>query len=222
MGAEARRKSPSALPGAGGPCWGAGEYARVRRQLGFMDLLADADTANRQRQLDKATGHLPGTMQDALPFYRGMIDRHHAAMLAADIEEAMSIREEAHDLAVKLNGGNGGILAGPDAPGSVLERETAAAPGTVPLWGQAGAFKSPRTAGTAAAHGGPSLWPPLRGKPRRLRTRPPGTPIPERIDGHADRRRRQRTRLLSGRASAFSPSCVASAFDLLLVAILLV
>jgi hypothetical protein len=33
MGAEARRKSPSALPGAGGPCWGAGEYARVRSRL---------------------------------------------------------------------------------------------------------------------------------------------------------------------------------------------
>jgi hypothetical protein len=26
----------------------------------------------------------------------------------------------------------------------------------------------------SAAHGGPSLWPPIGGKPRRLRTRPPG------------------------------------------------
>jgi hypothetical protein len=109
-------------------------------QLGFLDIITDADTANRQRQFDRETGHLPGTMADALPFYRRMIDRHHAAMLAADIDTAMSIREDAHQLAVKLNGGDGGILADDDAPGCVLERETAAAPGTVPLWGQAGEF----------------------------------------------------------------------------------
>ena len=39
-------------------------------QLGFGDLLADADTANEQRQLDRETAHLPGTMAEALPFYR--------------------------------------------------------------------------------------------------------------------------------------------------------
>jgi hypothetical protein len=109
-------------------------------QLGFGDLLTDADEANTQRKIDRATAHLPGTMAEALPFYRGMIDRHHAAMLAAGIEEAMRIREDAHRLAAKLNGGTCGIIAGPDAPGCVLERETEAAPGTVPLWGQAGDF----------------------------------------------------------------------------------
>jgi hypothetical protein len=109
-------------------------------QLGFMDLLADADEANTQRKCDRATNHLPGSMTEALPFYRAMIDRHHAAMLAADIEEAMRIREDAHGLAAKLNGGTCGIIAGPDAPGCILEAETAAAPGTVPLWGQAGEF----------------------------------------------------------------------------------
>jgi hypothetical protein len=43
-------------------------------------------------------------------------------------------------LAAKLNGGTCGIIAGPDAPGCILERESAAAPGSVPLWGQAGEF----------------------------------------------------------------------------------
>ena len=65
-------------------------------QLGFGDLLTDADTANERHQLDRATAHLPGTMAEALPCYRGMIDRHHAAMLAADIDEAMRVREDAH------------------------------------------------------------------------------------------------------------------------------
>jgi hypothetical protein len=109
-------------------------------QLGFGELLADAESANVRRQLDRETAHLPGTMAEALPFYRAMIDRHHAAMLAADIEEAMRIREDAHRLAAKLNGGTCGIIAGPDAPGCILESETEAAPGTVPLWGQAGEF----------------------------------------------------------------------------------
>jgi len=109
-------------------------------QLGFADLLTEAATANAQRQLDRETGHLPGTMAEAVPFYRAMIERHHAAMLAADIDEAMRLREEAHRLAAKLNGGMCGIIASNDAPGSVLARETAAPAGAVPLWGQEGEF----------------------------------------------------------------------------------
>ncbi len=109
-------------------------------QLGFADLLTEADTANGRRQLEKATAHLPGAMAEALPFYRRMIERHHAAMSAADIDKAMSIREDAHRLAAKLNGGTCGIIAGPEAPGCILERESAAAPGSFPLWGQAGDF----------------------------------------------------------------------------------
>jgi hypothetical protein len=62
-------------------------------------------------------------------------------MLAGYVEKTMAIREEAQDLAVKLNGGRlMGICGGPDAPACVLERETAAPPGTVPLWGQEGSF----------------------------------------------------------------------------------
>ncbi len=52
----------------------------------------------------------------------------------------MTLRGEARSLALRLNGGERGILADEDAPGCVLERESAAPPGAVPLWGQKGAF----------------------------------------------------------------------------------
>ena len=79
-------------------------------------------------------------MQEAIPYYRTLIERHHAAMLAGDIPAAMKIREEAHDLAYKVNGGDAAIRGGPDAPAYVLERATAAPTGTVPMWGQTGEF----------------------------------------------------------------------------------
>lgn len=110
-------------------------------QLGFDALLADADRANHERAFERETGHLPSTMAEALPFYRCLIERHHAAMLAADVAEAMRLREEAHKLAYRLNGGNPGILADADAPGCALERKTAAPIGAVPLWGQQGDFR---------------------------------------------------------------------------------
>ncbi len=109
-------------------------------QLGFDALLISADQANRKRQVDRETGHLPSTMTEALPFYRGLIENHHAAMLATDEAEAMRLKMEAHKLAVRLNGGAPGILADENAPGSVLEREAAAPAGTFPLWGQRADF----------------------------------------------------------------------------------
>lgn len=109
-------------------------------QLGFDAVLAEAETENRARIFERETGHLPDTMEEALPFYRDLIRQHHCAMLAADVDEAMDLREEARKLALRLNAGEPGIIAGDDAPGCVLERETAASPGTVPLWGQTGAF----------------------------------------------------------------------------------
>jgi len=109
-------------------------------QLGFDGLLLAAAEDNRKREVERETAHLPSTMEEAVPFYRLLIRQHHAAMLAADIETAMRLRKEAELLAVRLNGGEPGILAGEDAPGCVLARETAAEPGTVPLWGQEGEF----------------------------------------------------------------------------------
>src|SRR5579872_6227314 len=101
------------------------------QQLGFgFDQMAE----------EQRTSHLPATMDEAIPFYRKLIERHHAAMLAGDVPAVMNIREEAHELAVKVNGGDAGICGSPDAPAYVLERVTAAPTGTVPMWGQTGSF----------------------------------------------------------------------------------
>ena len=112
----------------------------MTQQLGFEDFLTGAEIANNAHRLERETGHLPSTMAEALPFYRDLLIAHDAAMFGGDIEEAMRLREEADKLALRLNGGNPGILADDDAPGCVLERETAARPGVIPLWGQQGDF----------------------------------------------------------------------------------
>ena len=110
-------------------------------QLGFEALLLQADTDNKARLFDREAAHLPGDMAYAIPFYRALLDDHHAAMIAADLDRVTALREDARNLAIKLNGGTSmGIIADEDAPGCVLARETAAAPGAVPLWGQEGEF----------------------------------------------------------------------------------
>lgn len=110
-------------------------------QLGFDGLLLEAEESNRVRRFERETGHLPGTMDEGLVYYRDLIDRHNAAMLSAEVQDVMQMREEAHKLALRLNAGEPGIIAGPDAPGCILERETAAPSGTAPLWGQTGTFE---------------------------------------------------------------------------------
>jgi hypothetical protein len=110
-------------------------------QLGFNSLLEEAEEANTTRTLTKELAHLPGSMNEALPFFRALMERHHAAMLAGEEREAMVLREEADRLAIKLNNYEPGIIAGDDAPGCVLERLTRAEDGTVPLWGQTGSFE---------------------------------------------------------------------------------
>jgi hypothetical protein len=110
-------------------------------QLGFGDLLADAENANNQREMERSCAHLPGTYDEALPYFRALIDRHHAAMMAADAPTAMRLRIDADLLATKLNNFEAGILADADSPGNVLDRLTRAPKGTVPLWGQSGSFE---------------------------------------------------------------------------------
>ena len=100
----------------------------MTNQLSFEALLSSADDDNHRRKLDRETGHLPGTMEEALPFFRELLSRHHERMMAADVEAVMALRGEAHRLALRLNGGEPGILAGPDAPGCALARLTAACP----------------------------------------------------------------------------------------------
>ncbi|PQO22463.1 hypothetical protein C2I36_13030 [Rhodobacteraceae bacterium WD3A24] len=104
-------------------------------------MLADGDADNKARRFERETAHLPGAMDEAIPFYRGLFAAHHAAMMEADVDEVMALREEAHKLALRLNNGAPGIIAGEDAPGCVLESKTAADPGSVPLWGQAATFE---------------------------------------------------------------------------------
>ena len=109
-------------------------------QLAFDDLLGDAERHNADREWERATAHLPATMAAALPFFRALLDQHHAAMLAADVDEVRRLREDAAKLALKLNGRRPGYLADETSPGCVLRRETESPPGEVPLWGQKGSF----------------------------------------------------------------------------------
>ena len=86
------------------------------------------------------TAHIPSTMEEAVPYYRKLIERHNEAMMAGDKDAAMAVRADADDLAYKLNGNDIGIKGGPDSIASQLERATAAPDGTVPMWGQTGNF----------------------------------------------------------------------------------
>ncbi|EJW10841.1 KlcB protein [Rhodovulum sp. PH10] len=110
-------------------------------QLGFDALLSNADQVNANRQAARECADLPGTMEAALPFYRSLIDRYHAAMRTGDADAVLAMHREAHRLALKLNNFEPGICADDDAPGCVLDRETRAPDGIVPLWGQSGSFE---------------------------------------------------------------------------------
>ena len=109
-------------------------------QLGFDVLLLEADHTNHARRMEQKNAHLPATMEDAVPFFWELLDVHHTAMFAGHADETLWYREEAHHLAVRLNGNRPGILADDTSPGNVLARETAAKFGSVPLWGQKGSF----------------------------------------------------------------------------------
>lgn len=112
----------------------------VPSQLGFDSLLSAGDTQNEARRQEREHAHLPGSMEEALPLFRTLIERHHAAMLAGNGNIVQSLRDEAHALAFKLNNYEPGILATEDSPGRVLGRLTRAPDGVLPLWGQVGSF----------------------------------------------------------------------------------
>lgn len=109
-------------------------------QLGFDALLETAAQDNTARAFEQETSHLPSAWAEAIAYHRRQIERHHEAMLLSDFDAAMAIRNDAHLLARKLNGGEPGVLAGEDAPGCLLARKAAAKDGCVPLWGQDGVF----------------------------------------------------------------------------------
>lgn len=110
------------------------------QQLGFGELLREADADNKRRRFERETAHLPGSIGEGLACYRAMIQRHHTSMMDADVEGVRAIREEARLLALKLNNGKPGIRANDDAPGCTLARETRSKNGAVPDWGQEGSF----------------------------------------------------------------------------------
>jgi hypothetical protein len=110
-------------------------------QLSFDALLATATRDNEAREQEKLFGHLPGSIEKAVPYILSLIRKHHAAMLAGDDTQALALRTEAQHVALKLNGFEPGILDNDDAPGFLLERLTAAKLGAVPLWGQSGKFE---------------------------------------------------------------------------------
>lgn len=109
-------------------------------QLDLPTLLPQAKAANQARRFAQQTAHLPGTLREGIAYFRGLLKRHHAAVLAGDEAGAKRLQEEAHLLALKLNGGERGYLADEQAPGCILQRRTAARLGKVPLWGQVGRF----------------------------------------------------------------------------------
>ena len=65
---------------------------------------------------EQRTAHLPSTLEEAIPVYRDLIDRHNAAMLVGDEKTVLQLRNEPRDLAHKLDPENNGILARPEAP----------------------------------------------------------------------------------------------------------
>lgn len=89
---------------------------------------------------EQRTAYLPSTFEEAIPVYRDLIDKHHAAMMVGDEATVLKLRNEAHDLARKLNDGDHGILAGPDSVGHRLENATAAEDGAIPKWGQTASY----------------------------------------------------------------------------------
>ena len=109
-------------------------------QLGFDSWLRDADEENERRSFLRSVSHLPGTWEEAVPYYRTLLGLHHAAMLEANEAEVIRLRDEAHDLAARLNGGTFMGICEAEGTGRRLEAGTACA-GDSPLkWGQAGSF----------------------------------------------------------------------------------
>lgn len=100
-------------------------HKRDPNQTGFLDLFD-------QHAREQATANLPGDLKTGIAAYRTIIERFHAAMLVPDLAVAEETYNEAHALAVKLNGGTSfGIIADRHSPGCALARETAAPAGEV-------------------------------------------------------------------------------------------
>jgi len=104
-------------------------------------ILIDATQSNRSRKQQREAAHLPDTYEDAVPFFRQLVAKHHSAMCDGNAASVVALRAEAHRLATKLNDYQPGILANEDAPGCRLDRAIRGADGAIPQWGQSGTFE---------------------------------------------------------------------------------
>jgi hypothetical protein len=87
---------------------------------------------------EQKTAHfpVPGDESAQVVFWRGLIARYHAAMMAGDTAAAVAVDAEAELLVDHIHGGRSGCAE----VSRRLEAATAAAEGTVPMWGQSGVF----------------------------------------------------------------------------------
>lgn len=96
--------------------------------------------AFEQAETEQRTSHLPGDIGTAGPYLLSLFRDLNAAIIAGDKATYERLTAEAHDLAVKLNGGTHFGMCVDDGGASQLERATRAPDGQVPLWGQQGVF----------------------------------------------------------------------------------
>jgi hypothetical protein len=88
-----------------------------------------------------AATNLPSDRQDLLFAARECVALYHDAVMSRADFAALVISERYDAIIWKLNGGTFfGCNAGVDSAGPVVSRFCAAAPGTIPLWGQQGEF----------------------------------------------------------------------------------
>jgi hypothetical protein len=59
-------------------------------QLGFDDLFKETDAINEAAAFEREFGHLPTSVEEAVPYLRSLIERHHAAMMAGNIDLALN------------------------------------------------------------------------------------------------------------------------------------
>lgn len=95
----------------------------------------------RDKQAAKLAASMPDEQATLLEVAADAVDNLHCAVLVDDAEGAAGAMAWYEAVIWKMNGGTFfGCNADSDSPGKVVERYCQADPGTVPKWGQKGAF----------------------------------------------------------------------------------
>jgi hypothetical protein len=127
-------------PAGGAAEGGATARARQREKKNAKDATASSgeDRDKRAARLAVSMSSDPATLLDVAADAVGAL---HAAVLSGDADAAAEADDRYEAVIWKLNGGRFfGCMADEGSAGRVVERHCRAAPGTVPLWGQSGAF----------------------------------------------------------------------------------